>query len=365
MVLSGALASRGAGIDPLLSSGYGPHSGHPGAIIGKFRRVKREGHRRLSTLSIRLTGDLGEVLWTWSGLPNLLFLLTYRPNRANWLISKTFRRHRATLFNDHDCGRPAFCRFKSELCFLHGVRMISLPDTVFIAFGVVAASIIAGVFSYINLVSVKESKVSEFRQDWINDLRKEISEYISAARALMERLRHDNYGQMIPKQVVMAKKNNHGDLYNQMLNSKVSILLRINDKEKKEKIKAMNNEFLSLVENIHNGFESAEFGNAEDKIETLISKSRELLKYEWNRARDGELGYRVTKFAALTTIGLSITFLVVVAILKISPLTPNDSEPTPLKETLEKIEQSVDKEHNNSLKPPAPQVGTPGKPGAP
>ncbi|TVU84726.1 MULTISPECIES: hypothetical protein [Pseudoalteromonas] len=243
--------------------------------------------------------------------------------------------------------------------------MISLPDTVFIAFGVVAAAIIAGVFSYINLVSIKESKVSEFRQDWINNLRKEISEYISAARALMEKLRHDNHRQMIPRQDFMAKKNNHGDLYNQMLNSKVSILLRINDKEKEEKVKTMNNEFLSLVESIHNDFESAEFGNAEEKIETLISKSRELLKHEWNRARDGEKGYRVTKLAALTTVGLSIAFLVTVAILKISPATPNNSEPTQIKEILEKVEQSIDKEHNNSLKSPAPQAGTPGKPVAP
>jgi hypothetical protein len=243
--------------------------------------------------------------------------------------------------------------------------MISLPDTVFIAFGVVAAAIIAGVFSYINLVSIKESKVSEFRQDWINDLRKEISEYISATRALMEKLRHDNHRQMLSKQGFMAKKNNHGDLYNQMLNSKVSILLRINDKEKEEKIKAINDEFLSLVENIHNDFESAEFANAEEKIETLISKSRELLKHEWNRARDGELGYRVTKYAAITTLGLSIAFLVVAAILKISPLAPNNPKPTPKKEVLEKVEQPVVKEHNNSLKPPAPQAGTSGKPAVP
>jgi hypothetical protein len=243
--------------------------------------------------------------------------------------------------------------------------MISLPDTVFIAFGVVVAAIIAGVFSYINLVSIKESKVSEFRQDWINDLRKEISEYISATRALMEKLTHDNYRQMLPKQAFMAKKNNHGDLYNQMLNSKVSILLRINEKEKEAKIKAMNNAFLSLVENIHNDFESAEFPNAEEKIETLISKSRELLKYEWNRARDGELGYRFTKYAALTTIVLSIAVLVAFAILKISPPTPNNPKPTPKKEVLEKVEQPVVKEHNNSLKPPAPSAGTSGKPASP
>lgn len=197
--------------------------------------------------------------------------------------------------------------------------MINLPDTVFIAFGVVSAAIIAGVFSYINLVSLKESKVSEFRQNWINDLRKELSEYISATRALIEKLRHDNHRQMIPRQDFMAKKNNHGELYNQMLNSKINILLRINDKEKEETIKKINNEFISLVEGIHHDFESAEFDKSEEKIETLISKSRELLKYEWNRARDGERGYRVAKNVALATVIFSVVFLVIVAILKISP----------------------------------------------
>lgn len=240
--------------------------------------------------------------------------------------------------------------------------MINLPDTVFIAFGVVTAAVIAGVFSYINLVSVKESKVSEFRQNWINDLRKELSEYISATRSLIEKLRHDNHRQMIPRQDFMAKKNNHGDLYNQMLNSKTSILLRINDKEKEKAIKALNNEFLSLVEEIHNDFESAEFDKSEEKIETLISKSRELLKYEWNRARDGERGYRTAKNAALTTVMLSIAFLVVVAILKVSPATPATQNPVPTLEPLKKEEQPViNKEHNSSLKPPAQQAGTPGK----
>lgn len=166
----------------------------------------------------------------------------------------------------------------------------------------------------------------------------------------MENLRHDNHQKLIPKHDFMAKKNNHGGLYNQMLNSKTSILLRINDKEKEEKIKAMNNEFLSLVEDIHSDFESAEFGSAEEKIEALIRYSRGLLKYEWNRARDGERGYRFTKFTALSTVGLSIAFLIVVAILKISPATPSNSELTPMKKSLEKVEQPVNQEHNNSLK---------------
>jgi hypothetical protein len=243
--------------------------------------------------------------------------------------------------------------------------MISLPDTVFIAFGVMAAAIIAGVFSYINLISVKESKVSEFRQNWINDLRKEIAEYTSSVRTLIEKLRHENHGQFISKKSFMIKKNNHIELYNDILNSKNSILLRINDKEKEQKIKEINDCFLSLIEEIHNDFESAELGDAEEKIGTLINKSRELLKYEWDRARDGEKSYRTAKKAALLTVGLSIIFLVVVAALKITPATPEAPDKNLAKEMLEKAEPAGNQEHNNSLKSPAPQAGTPGKPAVP
>jgi hypothetical protein len=243
--------------------------------------------------------------------------------------------------------------------------MISLPDTVFIAFGVMAAAIIAGVFSYINLISVKESKVSEFRQNWINDLRKEIAKYTSSVRTLIEKLRYENHGQFIPKQEFMAKKNNHIELYNDILNSKNSILLRINDKEKEQKIKEINDRFLSLVEEIHNDFESSELGNAEEKIKSLIKQSRELLKYEWDRARDGEKSYRAAKKAALATVALSIFFLVVVAALKITPANPEAPETNPVKETLKKADSVGNQEHNNSLKSPAPQAGTPGKPTAP
>ncbi|MEH8021119.1 hypothetical protein [Rheinheimera metallidurans] len=243
--------------------------------------------------------------------------------------------------------------------------MISLPDTVFIAFGVMAAAIIAGVFSYINLISLKESKVSEFRQSWINDLRKEIAEYTSSVRTLIEKLRHENHGQFISKQAFMAKKNSHIELYNDILNSKNSILLRINDKEKEQKIKDINDRFLSLVEEVHNDFESAELGDAEEKIGSLINQSRELLKYEWDRARDGEKGYRTAKKTALATVGLSIIFLVVVAVLKITPAKPEAPEAIPVKESLEKAEPTGNQEHNNSLKSPAPQAGTSGQPAAP
>jgi len=48
-------------------------------------------------------------------------------------------------------------------------------DKSIIVFGTVLAALIAGVFSYFNLVNSKEQKVSEFRQAWNNSLRSGLS----------------------------------------------------------------------------------------------------------------------------------------------------------------------------------------------
>jgi len=188
--------------------------------------------------------------------------------------------------------------------------MPDLPNHIFIAFGAITAAVIAGVFSYINLVATKESKISEFRQNWINDLRNEISKYISSVHGLIEHLRRDNKGLAIPKDRFMEKKNNHGDLYNEMLNSKISILLRINDSEELEEFKKINDKVLKYVDSIHENFENAEFGKAEEKIEKLVLEARKLLKYEWNRVRDGEKSFSRTKNIAFGTILVSVILLI-------------------------------------------------------
>lgn len=54
----------------------------------------------------------------------------------------------------------------------------------FAPFGALAAALVAGLFSFLNMVSTKESKVSEFRQAWIDGLREEIAQYISAVDRL-------------------------------------------------------------------------------------------------------------------------------------------------------------------------------------
>ena len=70
--------------------------------------------------------------------------------------------------------------------------MDTLPGQLFVAVGAIIAALIAGAFSYFNLVSSKEAKVSEFRQEWINALRSEISMYVSCIQTATALRHHVN-----------------------------------------------------------------------------------------------------------------------------------------------------------------------------
>ena len=50
--------------------------------------------------------------------------------------------------------------------------------------GAITAAIVAGLFSFLNLVLSKEQKVSELRQAWIDGLREDLASYFAALGAI-------------------------------------------------------------------------------------------------------------------------------------------------------------------------------------
>jgi hypothetical protein len=57
-------------------------------------------------------------------LSNLLYLLTYPPALANWLISNTFRRRHAALFKDRGCGYPVFGQINHKLGVMNPIQWL-------------------------------------------------------------------------------------------------------------------------------------------------------------------------------------------------------------------------------------------------
>jgi hypothetical protein len=172
---------------------------------------------------------------------------------------------------------------------------MAFPENIFVPIGVVSAALIAGSIAYAGLITTKESKVSEFRQAWINELREEIATYISRVDALIEHVSRDNAGKFMPPTLQMRVKLDHSELYSEMLKSRISIMLRINDKEVKKEDFNRNDIFLKLIESIYKNFEEHQFSDVYEDIKRLTDASRSLLKHEWNRARDGEKRFQSAK----------------------------------------------------------------------
>jgi len=89
-------------------------------------------------------------------------------------------------------------------------------------------------------------------------------------------------------------------------------VLRINDKEREKEDFERNEKFLQLIEQTYKNFEAMNSHEADEAIRLLISASREMLKHEWNRARDGEKKYQEAKVFSQWAIGTAGAILMAI-----------------------------------------------------
>ncbi|SBS31189.1 hypothetical protein MSP8886_02015 [Marinomonas spartinae] len=182
---------------------------------------------------------------------------------------------------------------------------MELPATIFIAMGAVLAAFISGIFAFVNLVTSKDQKTSEFRQIWIDSLREDLSRFISLVDHMASLLIYyqetcQNHDEMM-KRYDKSLHDNH-NLVAEIRELHTRILLRINPKDD-----------LALVESleeVHKLFDSNVIPESsmeiEEKINKLVYSSQFLLKNEWRRVKRGEPAYWVSKYFALLTIVIFI-----------------------------------------------------------
>lgn len=64
--------------------------------------------------------------------------------------------------------------------------MFDYPAPIYIASGTIIAAFISGLISFVRLVLVKDQDVSKVRRKWIDELREELSRFMSAAGQMPE-----------------------------------------------------------------------------------------------------------------------------------------------------------------------------------
>ena len=149
-----------------------------------------------------------------------------------------------------------------------------------ISIGAVGAALITGAVSLVGLVLGKEAKVSEFRQAWIDELRKCLVLYLVSINSISDILRSGRKGDYADQSLLENYRNlnsaNHG------------IKLRVNDSEEpSKKLLAAMEEFEEIA--------LSNSGLTPEKIKKIEADfneaAKELLRFEWKRVKKGEPAY--------------------------------------------------------------------------
>jgi len=175
-----------------------------------------------------------------------------------------------------------------------------------ISVGAIVAAIIAGLVSLLSLVIGKEQKVSEFRQAWVDDLRKCLVAYLVHVNAISDALRVKAKGEQSDSSALLQS-------YKLLNEANHGIVLRINAEEKPAQ---------ALI-NSMSDFESIFKDNANlvpEKIcileKNFLDASKELLKFEWKRVKRGEKIFVWTKRIVLGSIVIMFGFLIYMSTIK-------------------------------------------------
>jgi hypothetical protein len=186
--------------------------------------------------------------------------------------------------------------------------MNDIPATIFIGLGAVVAAIITGLITFINLVIAKDQKTSEFRQEWINSLRSDVSNYLGYFAQIHAIWLHNQYTNESMEQFAKSAAESLQKLHSLF----TQISLRLNPDE--------HSDFILCLKTLDDLAADANGLSQHKKIKELHTKitshSQKILKQEWTRVKTGEPAYR--KIKRHLKIGTSICFIIVLSLVIIA-----------------------------------------------
>lgn len=184
--------------------------------------------------------------------------------------------------------------------------MPELSDKLLIPIGAIIAALIAGFISFAGIMIAKDNKITEFRQDWINTTRNEISKFISLALNIWTQKNLIDSTQATEsreKSIDRLSKVTETST-KELLHCQHMILLLLNPQKHIDLINS-----IKSISNECRYSESSSTGVLNKFIETLSTQSQVHLKSEWERVKSGEKIYR--NFKKLGLFIFLATFLTV------------------------------------------------------
>jgi hypothetical protein len=177
--------------------------------------------------------------------------------------------------------------------------------------GTVAAALVAGGIARANLIASKETKVSEFRQAWINALRDDLAALFSNVRTLTRALeehrqpataRNVEFG--IDKAKITEVRHGAAETHH-----RIRLRLNAGQPDHKELLRLLTE--MMTAQQVYFGKYEADVDQAIAAVEAAALYASEVLKTEWETVKLGETAYRDAVKATKYTLNGSFVVLAV------------------------------------------------------
>ncbi|WP_338890376.1 hypothetical protein [Aeromonas rivipollensis] len=172
--------------------------------------------------------------------------------------------------------------------------MLEIPASALIPVGVVSASVIAGTFSFINLVLSKDQKISEFRQSWIDSFRNDLADFCGNLITMVDIQEKRSRAKTRGQEPEFSDKDLK-DLLTSTASAYTRVLLRLNPSDASPHQKNLKEALLAANECA----KTANWDELRSKISEIRNVAQQLLKYEWERVKKGEPTFIWSKRIAL------------------------------------------------------------------
>jgi len=198
------------------------------------------------------------------------------------------------------------------------------PAQFYSAIGAIIAALIGGFLSLLTLITSKDQKISELRNEWISDFRKELAELIAEVRYAIFWV--DQY----LADPANTGKNPYLDetyktAYLCFAKAFNSIKLRIDPDERSKKRRKLNAALSAKLTEISKGWKTLNSESAETLTRELRECAEPLLKFEWKSIERGSFGHVVLKWAAVIILVLGLSGVAIVGV-KFAHINPGPSE---------------------------------------
>ncbi|OFV97000.1 MAG: hypothetical protein A3H94_06090, partial [Acidobacteria bacterium RIFCSPLOWO2_02_FULL_60_20] len=176
------------------------------------------------------------------------------------------------------------------------------------------AALLTGVFSLTQLIVSKENRVSEFRQEWLNNLREEVSKLQGTIETLLGLVEHklrDKPGGLSDDEI-SALRAEHPEKYCDLNEMRYRVLLRFTkDEDEHEAIR-------SKLDKLINAFYGP-CDNLDDirKLQReLVEETQLIVKNTWEKVKRGEKIFRFLRMSLIT--GIVVFFVSLVTLVPIA-----------------------------------------------